>query len=106
MAVLEVACPGCKAGLTAPESMAGKKARCKKCGTAFTIPGGNGEAAGESQMLSAVEVPAAPAAAPAAKPAPRPAPAPPPAAGSPFDFDGEPEEAVAPPPPPAKKPAP
>jgi hypothetical protein len=99
MAVLEVACPGCKAGLKAPESMIGKKARCKKCGTAFTIPGGNGEAAGDSQMLSAIEVPAAPV----AKTAPKPAPA----GGSPFDFGGEPEEAPAPPPPPPpKKPAP
>src|SRR5438067_13429617 len=82
MAVLEVACPGCKAGLKAPDNMAGKKARCKKCGTSFVIPGAAADPAGESQMLSVVDTPpnstaaAPPEPKPAAKPKPVPAPAP------------------------------
>ena len=40
MSVLQVACPGCQSPLKAPESMAGKKAKCKRCGTSFRLPGG------------------------------------------------------------------
>ncbi len=36
---MEVLCPGCGKTLKAPESKAGKKAVCKKCGTRFRIPG-------------------------------------------------------------------
>jgi hypothetical protein len=61
MAVVEVACPGCKTVLRAPDNMAGKKARCKKCNTPFRIPGpAAGDSVGESQMLSAVDTPAVP----------------------------------------------
>src|SRR5438477_8713357 len=55
MAMLEVACPGCKTGLKAPDSMAGKKAKCKRCGTSFRIPGPPSDSIGESQMLSAID---------------------------------------------------
>jgi hypothetical protein len=78
MAVVEVPCPGCGAVLKAPDTMAGKKGRCKKCNTPFRIPGPvpSADSVGESQMLSAFDSPAptAPAAA-----APRPS-------GDPFDF--------------------
>ena len=79
MAVQTVACPGCKATLKAPEEMAGKKAKCKKCGVSFRIPGGaepTGDSVGDSQFLSAMDVPIPAAAA---------------AAANPFDFGGEPE---------------
>jgi hypothetical protein len=64
MPIQSVACPGCKSTLKAPESMAGKKAKCKKCGTSFRIPGGDepsSEAEGDSQFLSVMDlsVPAA-----------------------------------------------
>jgi hypothetical protein len=73
MAVQTVACPGCKATLKAPEQMAGKKAKCKKCGETFRIPGGpapSGEPEGDSQFLSAMDVPS------------------PPPSANPFDFGG------------------
>src|SRR5262245_50561950 len=59
MAMLEVACPGCGAKLKAPDTSAGRKAQCKKCGTSFRLPGSAAASAGEAQMLSAVDVPAA-----------------------------------------------
>ena len=78
---IEVPCPNCQSVLKAPDGMAGKKARCKKCQHSFRIPG---EAAGpvdsvaDSEHLSAI-VP------------------------SPFAFDGSAEATpVSPPPPPAK----
>src|SRR2546430_2001351 len=66
MAVVAVPCPGCGAVLKAPDTMAGKKAKCKKCDTRFRIPGESqsGDSVGDSQMLSTLDVP--PAAAPAA----------------------------------------
>ncbi len=75
---IEVACPGCKATLKAPDAMAGKKARCKGCNTSFALPGPAPDSVGESQMLSAID-------APVVKP-PKAAPAPVPA-GDPFAFD-------------------
>lgn len=39
MPVVEVACPGCGVKLKAPETMIGKKAKCKKCQVSFRIPG-------------------------------------------------------------------
>lgn len=60
MAAVEVACPGCKTPLKAPENMGGKKARCKKCGTSFRIPGDKppkGDTVGDSHVLSAVDPP-------------------------------------------------
>lgn len=90
MALVEVPCPGCGAVLRAPDTMAGKKGRCKKCNTPFRIPGAEpqGESVGESHMLSAVDAPSPLAAAP------------PKAADNPFDFDA----ASPPPPPPAPEP--
>lgn len=67
MPLVEVPCPGCRAVLKAPDSMAGKKARCKRCNTPFRIPGGVADSVGDSQMLSAADPPPA-----ARKPAPRP----------------------------------
>jgi hypothetical protein len=57
---LEVPCPGCGTKLKAPENMLGKKARCKKCNTKFRLtgPAAGGDSVGESQLLSAVELPA------------------------------------------------
>ncbi len=136
MAVVEVACPGCGTTLKAPANMAGKKARCKKCNTPFRIPGAGqpGDSVGDSQMLSAVEMPAvasldfgamedaapppkpapkAVAKAPEPKPAPRPTPAMKkaaagaPASDNPFSFGEEPAEEPKPAPrPPKEKPAP
>lgn len=47
MPVVEVACPGCGVKLKAPETMIGKKAKCKKCQVSFRIPGSSAPA-GES----------------------------------------------------------
>ncbi len=47
MPVVEVACPGCGVKLKAPETMIGKKAKCKKCQVSFRIPG-SAATAGES----------------------------------------------------------
>ncbi|HEY3787308.1 MAG TPA: hypothetical protein VGL71_00580, partial [Urbifossiella sp.] len=61
MLVLVVPCPGCQSTLKAPESMAGKKAKCKKCGTSFRIPGGadsSGETINDGELLGSMEVPA------------------------------------------------
>jgi|GEM_PF-3669306 len=76
MAVQTVACPGCKATLKAPEQMAGKKAKCKKCGVSFRIPGGDapGDSTGDRQFLSAMDLPV------------------PAAADNPFAFGEEPAE--------------
>ncbi|MCS6866111.1 MAG: hypothetical protein RMJ56_04750 [Gemmataceae bacterium] len=38
MPVVEVTCPGCGVKLKAPETMIGKKAKCKKCQISFRIP--------------------------------------------------------------------
>ena len=56
---IEVACPNCSSTLKAPEGMAGKKARCKKCKHSFRIPGGGGgesdiDSVGDSEQLSVV----------------------------------------------------
>ena len=60
MAVMVVPCPGCQSTLKAPENMAGKKAKCKKCGVSFRIPGGeepSGDTASDGHMLSAMDLP-------------------------------------------------
>lgn len=45
MALVTFACPGCKAVLKSPGAIAaGKKIRCPKCSTTFTVPGGDGAA--------------------------------------------------------------
>ena len=59
---IDVACPGCGKSYTQPESLRGKRARCKRCGVEFRI--------GE---LTAAPEPAPPA---APRPKPRPAPRP------------------------------
>ncbi|HEV3386915.1 MAG TPA: hypothetical protein VG097_19010 [Gemmata sp.] len=56
---MNVPCPGCGSNLKAPESMIGKKAKCKKCNTSFRIPGAAAsDSVGESQALSVVAMPA------------------------------------------------
>lgn len=71
MPLLEVPCPGCQAVLKAPDTMAGKKARCKRCNTPFRIPGAPAaDSVGDSQQLSAVVPPPAPRKAAAAPPPP------------------------------------
>lgn len=61
MAMLDVSCPSCGAKLKADEKMAGKKAKCKKCGTGFRIPGQKvGESLAEGQMLSTLGTPVPP----------------------------------------------
>lgn len=59
MPVVEVSCPNCGARLKAPDNMAGKKAKCKKCGKGFRIPGPApaSESAGDGQALSAMTMP-------------------------------------------------
>lgn len=98
MAMLEVACPGCNTKLKAPDTSAGKKAKCKKCGTSFRLPGTADGPAGESQTLSA-------AAAHTAEPSPfdmgsllaspPPPPAPPKVAAKPLAARSEPAAAAA-----------
>lgn len=39
MATIEVSCPSCGAKLKADANMSGRKAKCKKCGTTFRLPG-------------------------------------------------------------------
>lgn len=58
MAMIDVSCPSCGSKLKADEKMAGKKAKCKKCGTGFRIPGEKvGESLAEGQMLSTLGTP-------------------------------------------------
>lgn len=58
MPVVVVACPGCHSTLKAPDHMAGKKAKCKKCGTSFHVPGASStDTSSESQLLSTVDLP-------------------------------------------------
>jgi hypothetical protein len=58
MPVVEVACPGCGAKLKAPDTKAGKKAKCGKCGKTFRIPGVPvGDSVGEPQALSVLTMP-------------------------------------------------
>jgi hypothetical protein len=100
---VEVPCPGCGLKLKAPENMAGKKAKCKKCATAFRVPGPPpaAESAGDGAMLSAMALPA-----PFAfddPPAPDVASLP---SADPFDFAAPAARPAPPPPPPAPKPAP
>ncbi|MBM3982997.1 MAG: hypothetical protein FJ304_22535, partial [Planctomycetes bacterium] len=89
--MIEVSCPNCSAKLKAPDGMAGKKAKCKKCGTGFRVPGPApaAESASEGAAPSVLAMPipplpdddateimmAEPVAEPVA-PAPRPAAAP------------------------------
>jgi Domain of unknown function (DUF4177) len=37
MSMIKIRCPHCDEGLEAPESYAGRKARCKSCGESFVI---------------------------------------------------------------------
>jgi hypothetical protein len=62
MPVVEVSCPSCRAKLKAPDSLAGKKAKCKKCGTGFRVPGPvpASETVGDGEALSAFATPALP----------------------------------------------
>jgi len=128
MAMLDVSCPSCGSKLKADEKMAGKKAKCKKCGTGFRIPGAKvGESLAEGQMLSTLGAPAPPLpgddagvamavplddeppmAAPVAPPAPAPKPAEVAALPSadPFDFSKPAAPAAKPAAPPATQPAP
>jgi hypothetical protein len=54
---IEVPCPGCGLKLKAPDDRVGKKAKCKKCGTSFRVPGPVVDSVGESQQLSVVTTP-------------------------------------------------
>lgn len=77
---IEVPCPNCQSVLKAPDGMAGKKARCKKCQHPFRIPGqpaGPVDSVADSEHLSVVTA-------------------------SPFAFDGSAEAQPVSPPPPAK----
>jgi len=76
---VEVACPNCQTKLRAPDGMAGRKARCKKCSTPFVIPGADTAASEDSTMMlssfDALSAPADPARAATATPAKAAAPA-------------------------------
>ena len=56
---LDVTCPSCGAKLKAPDTMAGKRGKCKKCGAGLRIPGPSspGDSVGEPQMLSVLALP-------------------------------------------------
>jgi hypothetical protein len=101
-----VPCPKCAAKLKAPDGTAGKKVRCKSCGTSFRIPGGPAvaDSIGDADVPVAdliEDAPAAPAAPVPAKPA---APVSALASADPFDF-GKPKAPSAPIPAPAARPA-
>ncbi|MBN9119825.1 MAG: hypothetical protein J0I06_11810, partial [Planctomycetes bacterium] len=99
MPVVEVSCPNCGTKFKAPDNMAGKKARCKKCNTAFRIPGVPlAESVGDADVPVADLIDEGPSAVPPAKsaaalpsadafdfgkPAAKPAPAPPAAKSAP-----------------------
>jgi hypothetical protein len=55
---VEIACPQCNGILKAPPGMEGKKARCKRCGHSFRIPGGgssgSNDSVGDASDLSVV----------------------------------------------------
>src|SRR6476620_5599879 len=59
---IEVSCPACGVRLKAPDSKAGKKARCGKCGGRVPIPGPApfSSSPGEAQKLRAGPVPGSP----------------------------------------------
>src|SRR5579883_1730121 len=58
MPVVEVLCSGCGAKLKAPQSMAGRKAKCKRCGNSFRVPGAlPSDSVGDGQPLSAFSTP-------------------------------------------------
>jgi hypothetical protein len=82
---IRIACPGCQAALSMPESMYGKSVKCPKCQTAFQCP----------PAPVAQPAPVARGAAPPPPPPPPPPPAPP-VSRSPFDFDAPPATAPAP----------
>lgn len=52
---IDVDCPGCGKRYEVAESFAGKKSRCKQCGTSFRIPPPNAETGGESSRPPAVD---------------------------------------------------
>jgi hypothetical protein len=94
MPVFKIACPECGATLKSGNPMpAGKKVKCPKCGTGFTVPAdGDGPAPAKAEKEAIRSKPAK--AAPAAKKA-APAPPPPPKdedeEGSTYKFIDEPE---------------
>ncbi len=64
--MITFSCPGCQATFKLPDEMAGKSAKCSKCGHRFSVPANKPQPA----PAPAAAPRAAPAAAPAAKPAP------------------------------------
>jgi hypothetical protein len=124
--MLDVSCPSCGAKLKADEKMAGKKAKCKKCGTGFRIPGDKvGESLAEGQTLGTPapplpgddagvamamavddDVPMAAPLAPPPPPAAKPAEVAALPSADPFDFSKPAAPAAKPAAPPAAQPAP
>ena len=41
--MIDFKCPQCSSSFSVPENLAGRRARCKKCGTPLTIPQANGQ---------------------------------------------------------------
>jgi hypothetical protein len=60
MPLVDVPCPNCGAKLKAPDNMAGKKAKCKKCGKVFRIPGAapSADTVGDGQAVPVLALPA------------------------------------------------
>jgi WD40 repeat protein len=55
---IDVTCPHCGTKLKAPDTHAGKKAKCKKCRESFRVPGAPvADSVSESQMLSVAAMP-------------------------------------------------
>lgn len=51
---IRVSCPGCSKSFTAPESAAGKRGKCPKCGTRVEVPGDETDDYGLSDLPGAV----------------------------------------------------
>jgi len=116
MPVVEVSCPHCQAKLKAPDTTAGKKGKCKKCGTTFRIPGGapnanESTATGGTPALGDFALPTTPADADDVPMATAVedtvlVPPVPPSPPTPAAVDDEKTEIMAPPAPPVAKPVP
>ncbi len=85
MPVVEVSCPNCGAKLKAPDNMAGKKAKCRKCTKTFRLPGTPvAESAGDADVPLADLIETSPPPPPAKTAGPLPS-------ADPFDFSDPPD---------------
>ncbi len=82
---IKVACSQCKKVLSAPDTMAGKRAKCPGCGAGIAIPGSATTSGGSIPKASSPPASPTPSSAPRTAPPAKPAPAA--SAADPFDDD-------------------